>query len=250
MTKSSSKRGEVIRRYTSISGAIDLLHRKEIAILNPENWDDRNDRHFMGLYKAHRNVEGLYGLCAAMCPETYHHWKVFTGGSAGACIVLKREPLERYLASIDMPEVVSVRYGDVKYLDLDDVRKLSSDDMTRLPFLKRSGFADESEYRIVVETRTKQQGAVNIHCPPDWIDRIYLNPWLPKSQAESVVAILKNIQGCEGLDIRRSFLIDSATWKQAGDKAAGLKPSRKIILKPRKTVAASSRKSKSTRAKS
>ena len=65
-----------IRRYTSISAVIDMLRRKEISLLDPQNWDDRNDRYFMNLYKDERNIRGLYGLCASRASETYHHWRV------------------------------------------------------------------------------------------------------------------------------------------------------------------------------
>jgi hypothetical protein len=226
----------VVRRYTSIPAVIDILRRKQLAILDPRNWDDKNDRHFMELYKEHKRVGGLYGLCAAKCPETYHHWKVFTGGgTGGACMVLNRQKLERHLQAVKMPEVTNIRFGDVKYLNLSQVRGLGPKDMNRLPFLKRVGFMDEDEYRIVIETTNDDQSAVFIDCPISWIDCIYLNPWLPKSQAESLIATLKQLPGCKSLDVRRSFLIDSSTWKQAGDEVAGKSPKRFLIVPAKKS---------------
>ncbi|MEQ9565000.1 MAG: hypothetical protein RLN85_04160, partial [Pseudomonadales bacterium] len=89
---------------------------------------------------------------------------------------------------------------------------------------------DEDEYRIVVEADYDDQGAVLIDCPVAWIERIYLNPWLPKSQAESLIATLNELPGCKNVDVRRSYLIDSTTWKRAGDKAAGKKTPRRLKL--------------------
>ena len=40
-----------VRRYTSISAVIDILAREELPLLDPQTWDDRNDRYFMSLYK-------------------------------------------------------------------------------------------------------------------------------------------------------------------------------------------------------
>ncbi|SDJ60941.1 DUF2971 domain-containing protein [Mesorhizobium muleiense] len=205
-----------------------------MAILNPQQWDDRNDRYFMELYQEYRGAKGLYGLCAAMCAETYHHWRVFTGGSGGACIVLKRAPLAEYLdAASKKPAVpvTNVRFGEVEYLKLPKVRKIGRTDIMRLPFLKRVGFADEKEFRIVIETSADQQGAIYIDCPSEWIDRIYINPWLPQQQAASLIATLNEIDGCVDVDVRRSILIDSSTWKMAGDRAAGKKTGRKLTLK-------------------
>ncbi len=225
-----------IYRYTSIPSVIDTLRRKELAILNPQQWDDRNDRYFMQLYQEYRGAKGLYGLCAAMRTETYHHWRVFTGGSGGACIVLKRGLLEEYLeATSEKPSmpVTNVRFGKVEYLRLSDVGRIDQKDMMQLPFLKRIGFADEEEFRIVIETSADQQGAIYIECPLEWIDKIYINPWLPQQQAESLKDTLKEIDGCNNLDIRRSHLIDSSTWKNAGDRAFGKEPAKKLAARPR-----------------
>ena len=127
----------------------------------------------------------------------------------------------------------------LEYLELGDVRGLGPHDMDRLPFLKRAGFTDEDEYRIVVETTNDDQGAVFIDCPIAWIDRIYVNPWLPQTQVESLIATLKELPGCKNVDVRRSYLIDSTTWKRAGDKAAGKKtPKRLKLIVPAKKPAA------------
>lgn len=228
-----SGKNKLIHRYTSIPGVIDILRTRQLAILDPQQWDDRNDRHFMKLYQEHRKAKGLYGLCAAMCPETYHHWRVFTGGSDGACVVLKRTALEKHLTLArkkPTASVTNVRFEEVEYLRLPDVREIGGADIMRLPFLKRVGFADEDEFRIIIETNTDQQSAIYIDCPLEWIDCIKINPWLPQQQAKSLIETLNEIDGCKDVSIRRSFLIDSGTWKQAGDKVAGKKTKRKLKL--------------------
>lgn len=80
----------------------------------------------------------------------------------------------------------------------------------RLPFLKRVGFADEDEFRIVIETNADQQGAIYIDCPSEWIDRIYINPWLPQQQADSLIATLNGIDGCEDIDAIGTVVVDDA----------------------------------------
>lgn len=204
-----------IRRYTSISSVIDALRRQELTLLDPQSWDDRNDRYFMSLYKERRNISGLYALCAATCSETYHHWRVFTGAADGACIELKREPLEAALRKLE-----GVRFGDVEYLLLNKVEGLTPGDLLRLPFIKRFGFAAEEEYRIIAETRQAQLPAISTYLPVSWINKIYLNPWLPAPLAESVTRTLREIDGCAKLRIQRSHLIENDRWKKAGDNVA------------------------------
>lgn len=231
-----SKKKDAIYRYTSITGVIDILRRKQLAILNPQQWDDRNDKFFMELYQEHKRAKGIYALCAAMRTETYHHWRVFTGGASGACIVLKRAPLEEYLTSVSSrpaAPVTAVRFGEVTYLKLPQVRKIDRADIDRLPFLKRYGFTDEAEFRIVIETEAEQQGAIYINCEPDWIDRIYINPWLPKEQAVSLIETLKEIGGSSKIKISRSRLIDSDTWRAAGNRVAEKQVAAKINVAKR-----------------
>lgn len=220
-----------IRRYTSISAVLDVLVRKQLPLLDPQTWDDRNDRYFMSLYKEKRELGGLYGLCAATCSETYHHWRVFTGTADGACLELRRQPLEAMLRELE-----GVRFGEVDYLHLDKVEELTPKDVQRLPFVKRLGFTAEAEYRITAETTEPQLPALSIDLPLDLIGRVELNPWLPASLAESVTKTLKGLPGCEKLPIRRSRLIDSDRWKKAGDRVVGRTPPAKLRIRRTKKV--------------
>jgi hypothetical protein len=63
-----------------LSAVIDTLRRRKLALLDPQNWDDRNDRRFMQLYKEAKGLSSLYAMCAARCHDTYYHWRVFTPG--------------------------------------------------------------------------------------------------------------------------------------------------------------------------
>ncbi len=205
-----------------------MLLQRELTILDPQSWDDRNDRYFMALYKERKTVSALYGLCAAQCSETYHHWRVFTNSADGACVEIRRPTLETALATMS-----NVRFGSMDYLRLQEIDKLTTKDSDRLPFVKRIGFADEFEYRIIVQADEVQGPAYKIGLNLNWINRIYLNPWLAKSVAESVIATLKSIPGCRQLVISRSQLIDSSRWKKAGDKIVGKTTSiTKVSLDP------------------
>ncbi|GAA0624830.1 hypothetical protein GCM10009422_21630 [Brevundimonas kwangchunensis] len=205
-----------VRRYTSISAVVHMLRKQELHLLDPQSWDDRNDRYFMALYKEARGAGGLYGLCAAQCSETYHHWRVFTGTADGACVELNRTLMEDALSKLE-----GIRFGEVDYLKLQEATKLTARDVDRLPFVKREGFKAEEEYRVIAETRERQQPALGIPMPIRWVNAVYLNPWLPQPIADSVKATLRELPGCSKLRVVRSQLIDSGRWKQAGDIVAG-----------------------------
>ena len=218
-----------VRRYTSIAATIDVLRRKELPLLDPQTWDDRNDRYFMNLYKDARKVGGLYGLCAATCSETYHHWRVFTASADGACIEIKRQDIEASLAALP-----GVRFGEIDYLKLQEVEKLSPTDQCKLPFIKRSGFEPEDEYRIIAETAESQRPVLTVDFPHRLINKIYLNPWLPASIAKSLVSTIRELPGCGQLSVSHSSLIDSDRWKKSGDRVIGKpKPARAKLIKPK-----------------
>jgi hypothetical protein len=224
-----TKLTKFVRRYTSITATIDILRRKELPLLDPQTWDDRNDRYFMNLYKDARKIGGLYGLCAATCSETYHHWRVFTSSADGACIEIKRQDFETSLATLS-----GVRFGEIDYLKLEEVEKLSPTDQSRLPFIKRFGFEPEDEYRIIAETVEAQRPALAVDFPLRLINKIYLNPWLPASIAESLVSTIRELPGCSRLSVSRSHLIDSGRWKKSGDRVIGKpRPPKIKLIKPK-----------------
>jgi len=61
-----------------------------VGLLNPVSWDDANDSHFLNVYKQAKNLTCLNALCFSEADETYHHWRVFAGGSGGIRITFKR----------------------------------------------------------------------------------------------------------------------------------------------------------------
>jgi hypothetical protein len=182
----------------------------------------------MGLYKESKNLGGLYGLCAARCSETYHHWRVFTGTTDGACIEINRDLFE---ASLKRTE--DVRFGEVEYLRLDQLERAEAISVDRLPFVKRAGFADEEEYRVIAETSRAQEAALSIEFPHGMINCVYLNPWLAKPIAESLRETLRSLPGCRTLKVSRSLLIDSGRWKRAGDAVVGKKVPKRLVLRPK-----------------
>ena len=210
-----------IRRYTSLSNAINCLANRKLTLMDPQTWDDRNDRYFMARYKEGLGLRALYGVCAARCGETYHHWRVFTSGFDGVCIEIKRKPLE---AELERQE--HIRFSSVDYLKLGEVDQLTNNDLLRLPFVKRAAFEPEREYRIVAHSNEEQQAALDLELQLTWINRVVINPWMPAPVAGSVIAALKGICTPNSIQIIRSRLLDNSRWRRAGDRvvAVGAEP--------------------------
>jgi hypothetical protein len=202
-----------LRRYTNIPSLLYLLRERKITLLDPETWDDKNDAHYLSVYREKKSLQCVLALCFTQVAETYHHWRVFANGSGGICIRFDRA---KFMAALGRKS--GVRMQDVAYLKMNQMRKkrLRIDD---LPFLKRYPYEDEREFRAVYESAKEKLRSLDIGIPLNCIDRVILSPWMPQALAGHVKLTIREIGGCGNLDIARSTLISNETWKKYSDKA-------------------------------
>ncbi|MBP6014461.1 MAG: DUF2971 domain-containing protein [Alphaproteobacteria bacterium] len=196
----------ILRRYTNLASTLHVLRTRTLTLLDPSNWDDRNDRHFMEVYRREKRVRFVRALCFAQVDETYHHWRVFSHGADGVRIEFRKEPLLTHFARDSQ-----VRADAVAYARIDQVER-EAPALDDLPFLKRLPYQDEREFRIVY-TGDDEPRPYTIAL--DAIRRINLSPWLPEPLQQSVKSTLRSIDGCADLEISASTLIDNRRWKEA-----------------------------------
>lgn len=215
----SESSGRFLRRYTELPYLIDYLQSKEIALLNPATWDDRNDSYYISRYAEANNLKSVYSLCLTEANETYHHWKVFSFGSGGVCIEFHKSLLLDHVSRVG-----GVRCEPVIYSTIDSLRK-NKPRLNELPFLKRSAFGDELEFRLFMGTQRKGPAIQRLPIPLSCINRIVLSPWLPKNVSDQTKRLLKSVEGCSKLKIYRSTLVENENWKklamQSGDSGMG-----------------------------
>ena len=147
--------------------------------------------------------------------ETYPHWHVFSSGSAGVCIRFDRQAL---LAAIDATP--GTAHDPVNYERVRDARRretaLSIDE---LPFLKRTGFSPECEYRVLYTSKDKSLRTLDVPIPISSIVEISLSPWLSSKLRNCVRDTIKSIPGCQAIEVHRSTLVGNSTWKRFADNA-------------------------------
>jgi hypothetical protein len=202
---------DVLRRYTQLPSLIYMLREKKLTLLNPSSWDDKNDSYFLEQYKSKRKLKTVLALCFSTARETYHHWNIFAGGSAGVCIQFKRDGLLEAIKGWE-----GVHHKEVSYLRIDENRRLK---VKELPFTKRFPFQDESELRIIYESKAQKKSTHDVEIPLSSISRINLSPWLPELLKEHVKKTLCTIKDCSELNIARSTLISNERWKRMGEEA-------------------------------
>lgn len=199
-------------RYTALPFAIDYLATKELVLPSPATWDDRNDSYYIDQFAARNGLSTTYALCLTEAAETYHHWKVFSSGVSGVCLVFDKDKLLKAVQ-----KEPGLRAEPVTYRLINELRKRPPED-EQLPFLKRYPFRDEMEFRLFIAPTRPPKGVYRIQVPLAAVDRVTLSPWLTPSVADHVKATLKRIPGCKRLRVYRSTLIENERWKQYGTK--------------------------------
>lgn len=202
------------RRYTNLAAVIHLLQTRDITLLNPATWDDRNDAYFMAEYKRLLTAKTVLALCFAESEETYHHWRVFSHGADGVCLEFDKQAL---LTTFEGQK--QIRLGGVNYRQIKTLKARAEIDVEELPFLKRLPYQDEKEFRIVYADRNATEEFRNFPIDLAWIRRITLSPWMSQALSRSVVKTLRAIPGCEKLQISRSTLVGNSEWQELTSRA-------------------------------
>lgn len=202
-----------IRRFTNLAAAIHILQKREITLLPPDSWDDRNDRHFMDVYKKKKKLKTLTAICLSKAPETYHHWRVFSPNADGVCLLL--DPV-KLLKAFDGQQ--GVRHRAVNYEEIEQLPHLKPP-IDDLPFIKRYPYEPESEYRILYEDADRKAEFRSFPLLPGTIEAVILSPWMPSALVGSVRGLLKKIDGAARIPMYASTLISNQAWQKVADRA-------------------------------
>ena len=205
----------IINRYTSFASAIDLLANKQITLLDPNSWDDKNDVHFMARYKEIVNAKSVFALCLSKSKQSYHHWRVFAGGQDGVCITFFEDHFRR--AFSDDPRV---EIQDIEYLSMPDARKRKPLSEHNLKFLKHARYRAEQETRVVFTDKNRQVPFPKYEISLNAIQRITLSPWLSKPLVQPMKDLMKKVDGCHELHVYSSTLVQYRDWQNLAPKDA------------------------------
>lgn len=200
-----------LRRYTTTLAMLDTLVHRRITLLSPTTWADQNDREVMAHYATGRPDRQVFAYCMADGNETAHHWQVFADRGLGACIKFDRD---RLLDAVSREPSLSHRAVEyVQWKELKLTRGMQRD----LPFIKRSVFRFEREYRLVATPPASQcQGAAfTVDIPLSCITSIYVSGEVPEAHYRTLRGLIADIPGCKKLAVRHSGLLKNPNWSKA-----------------------------------
>jgi hypothetical protein len=204
-----------------------MLIEKRLTIVGCESWADQNDRYSMELYKQNsKNIGFLGAYCVAKSSvDSFHQWKIFADGQSGVCIVFDKEKFESFYKSLDKTEYIC---GDVRYVpykgnqvDQDQALcdKFTKQNLNNIPFIKRSGFSAEDEFRIIYSSVDKKQKVQHIPFDLSVIEQIILSPFLSDGLLNSVKSVIKKTESSLN-KVSKSRLVHSGSWQKSLDRYA------------------------------
>lgn len=190
---------------------LDTLLNRRIAFLAPSTWADLNDREIMEAFAHSTPDRRVFAYCLAEGNETAHHWQVFADRGSGARIIFSRERL--FSALNAYPQIIHGPVSYVKWKDLNTWLYPIED----LPFLKRSVFRFEREYRLIATTQdhAPSSRAYYVDIPLDCITSVYVSGEVPAPHFEVLTSMIREIPGCKRLRIRHSGLLRNASWSRS-----------------------------------
>lgn len=192
-----------LNRFTTLPVLLDLLRRKRLVLLEPDQWEDRNDTEIMRVYKSRKKLKHLYALCFSHGPETIHHWKSFSDGIGGCCVEFNGRELRKVFDSLGL------RHGPVTYRKLIDVDS-GAIRVNDIPFTKRWPYRCEEEYRVISEDGQCRE----IDVPLWMINKITINQRMPDQVYYTIKDYLKEACDNPGQKIHRSTLYENRIWIQ------------------------------------
>jgi hypothetical protein len=205
---------DVLRRYTSLPALIDILVRRRITLLSYRSWIDSNDRRALQIYQQTLHYGFVGAMCLTRSAETFHHWQIFAPGDAGVCIVFDKRAFQS--AFHDRPHLLA---GPVEYVQLNQIGELNAQDIHRLPFIKRYGFRDEREYRLLGYT-VEERPTLSVEIQPKLIRYVIMSPFAHPDLVATTTRALRSINGWQQLPVRHSSLTDNQTWQVALERYA------------------------------
>lgn len=205
-----NSKSRLLWRYTTLSSALHILRTGSLTLLPPESWEDKNDVHFLAIYKKRMRLKSLHAICVSTVPQTFHHWYVFARGPEGVCLTFKKKML---LAAFDAVE--GMQHGSVLYKSSDEAKFSAT--LQNLPYLKHQRYSDEGEYRAFVSSKVALSKPPTVAITSDMIDRITLSPWLHTSLKDSIEQTIQSIPTMTSVKVYRSSLIEFSGWRSIAE---------------------------------
>lgn len=194
-----------LNRFTTLPYAIDFLKNEKLVLLNPENWEDKNEKVTLQAYKKLKDKKSIYCLCLADSTDNIHHWNSFANSEFGCFLKFNMKKIQKFV------EENGLLMDNMEYIKISNLSKLNIN-MEKLPFYKRYPFRPEEEVRILKLDDQEQKAVFEVPCNVNIVESITLSDKIPQEIATFLKEKIKKINPNFKGDVYQSTLNKNDNW--------------------------------------
>ncbi len=196
-----------LKRYTELPYVLQALVTRKLTFQSPKSWDDKNDAYWMEQFRKKAGHGSVLAMCLSQTNPTYHHWRLFTHGASGAALYFKPTEFHSWLLKHPSLQGREVQY----FLET----QVSNDSVTLndLPYTKRRAYEAEAEFRVILSSVRRNKKIATMDFDLSMVKQVVLNPWMPKETCNAVRHVIRRIEGCSEIPVRRATMVESDKWK-------------------------------------
>jgi hypothetical protein len=179
-----------------------ILKYSKIRLSDPKYWEDKNDVEYIEAYRKKKRLKKVFAICFTKDIETIYHWSTVSELSNICYISFDKDKLVETIEGKS-----GYRHGEIKYLQVKELpSKLKK--IADIPFCKRLPYANESEYRIIYDSKNYIKDK---YLPIDL--RIIKKITVGQKMSFDLYELLKNeIKTKYGLKVYKSTVYENKTW--------------------------------------
>lgn len=206
-----------IYRFMRFEHLLDLLKHRRLPLINPSQWEDKND---VFAIKLSCDKDESIGVCCFTISGAngMYRWSKMASNNLCVRVEFDRKKIENRLP--ENMELFDVKYVSAKRLNDDYLKSLEE-----CAYIKSTPYKQEKEARLVMRC-DKKQGSKKVvgylnHIPRDAIKGICLSPFLRNKEYSLVKEFLKSYLDKEKIKINftHAIIFNVPKWKDALEKA-------------------------------
>ena len=220
-------KGECLRHYTSLPRLIEILSEKQIPMMNPAFWIDKNDA-----FSVNESSDSAVGvICFSDTEqELSHMWENYAKRGIGVCVLFYKEGIKKLINGKNNYKLNKITYLRFKknkdtWVLYDENVKFKIKEKSELAFVKRIPYCEEHEYRLAFFSDQNRKICGNVvsflqinFSLKDLIHEIYLSPFLDKEQEKDVKCLLEAyLKECKlsEIKVKISKMAEDVRWRNA-----------------------------------
>jgi len=186
---------------------------------NPANWSDKTDFRVLDEYAKTMGMKDIRVLCLTEFQKSIQHdnilhWKIYAPSKSGCRIDFDKEMLKK------IAKKQGATLKQIDYLSTEELETQPEKWQGKPPFLKRSPYIYENEWRILWLGNLKKDSDFELDISPkafsSLIKCVRLSPELPKNLARNIRVFLQKYYKIKSV---HSWISENPDWERTVKKS-------------------------------